>query len=1179
MRVAAQHADRREGGFTFAELMFAIVVIVAATLVLIQQQAINYRANRQQKDRVFAFMTAKSILDEVQAYTSSTSAEGAADVDDLDDGATPNPTLSIATKNGTLVAPDHEISANYRRSGEWVWFRQISVSPLPGFDNRKLRYVTVRVLKREGSTPRVVASLSSVVNSAARSNATTQVLDVYYIAIENIPGWWVHMESIRPFLEAITDNLERSNPGLEIRRHWITKASYGRNRVYRPYINDGVDSEADVPDVYFMPGTMPAGSASVRYYVPSLIKGRFVSDAGGQNEYDSDTNPYPYALADFFNHTMRLPQERAFHEARIAAIRDRQAILDGPNPLSLPPFDDMSQEPTYRLLLEDMATNPERYEHALMINLHGELLPMPAIRNYSDPAKDPVGLPRVRVVTHPEELRTQSPPAAGDTDVRLRVYAFVDEPAKYTGATRMPDDRPIAIQVMDMDLTDGAGSLYPGVTVENLRGGVTVAGTDQYFPMSAAKAATDPSLDPDEMYYEVSFVDPGPLERKYTLLKLYRTPVIAPAVTDIADPSKVRGLYANRRSRLYGMEYVPSCTEAALDFSRDLYAAGDGPKNTARWVITIPSLLWTDQQWVDTASPPNYFDPTTTSDPDRVLTVRTRIWDPSLADPLESGTWPAGTETRVIQPENLSETYTWWARTRDAVPLTERSQMLGDPRHNPYKDLLNGDPDFPNGYNWFFDGLDNNAENSAPDYPGLDPARLTTRWEGRTRMDVPRFMEKIRTALINSEAVFSSLVGWSFYYMGIGGEIGYDANNGYPNSIPVDLRPFGTPNANGYINLILDGRRFVRGTDATSYWWGIPWLGELCPDDVYATQWLATDANGHVRGNLVAGKNAGEFYQQPDQTVYVSSDRRAYGTIMNPSNHRTASEGCTTFFNIGTSASTFHHQSTSGDGTLVGSGLELRDNYNLIVLDSTPVSRPFGVALSGSGGVGDEWSFDPYASERAFGAILRTYYSYGAGLTGSGLIELTNASGTSSALVIPNGMAESASTGVSVLARYSLLTVVHSFLESMDPVRSTPTEMLPRVKLEHPTEISEIVAPASVDIVYDIDWSRWDGLPYTGSIPSGTTGSDSEIEYVLMYSNDDGQTWRHVLDDTPAIPGERPTDPSLLMVDVAPGQETYSWPTPAASYPMGSYWVRVEVYRRGKTLHYAYHQRKFFLER
>ena len=60
-----------------------------------------------------------------------------------------------------------------------------------------------------------------------------------------------------------------------------------------------------------------------------------------------------------------------------------------------------------------------------------------------------------------------------------------------------------------------------------------------------------------------------------------------------------------------GPDVCAKCREldVAMVCLLDLYAAGDGPKNTARWVITIPKAVYQNSRWVDTASPPNYFDP------------------------------------------------------------------------------------------------------------------------------------------------------------------------------------------------------------------------------------------------------------------------------------------------------------------------------------------------------------------------------------------------------------------------------------------------------------------------------------------------------------------------------------------------------------------------------------------
>ncbi len=257
---------RGQRGFTYVELIFALILMVLATTILISHLALSYKQARFQRDRVFGFMVAKSILAEIQALANGTRDFDTDEIDKLDDAASTNPVLTIAQSGGVLVAPDHEVSGNSQRNGKWVWSRQIIVKPLPGVNNRKLRYVSVRVMKQDDrGTPREIANLSSVVNSLAQASPATQVYDVYLLAIENIPGWWVHMDSIRPFMEAMVTDLERNNPGLRLRTHWITKASYGRNQVYRPYLNNLVDSEAVPAGVYWYPARMPAGNASTYY--------------------------------------------------------------------------------------------------------------------------------------------------------------------------------------------------------------------------------------------------------------------------------------------------------------------------------------------------------------------------------------------------------------------------------------------------------------------------------------------------------------------------------------------------------------------------------------------------------------------------------------------------------------------------------------------------------------------------------------------------------------------------------------------------------------------------------------------------------------------------------------------------------------------------------------------------
>ena len=54
---------------------------------------------------------------------------------------------------------------------------------------------------------------------------------------------------------------------------------------------------------------------------------------------------------------------------------------------------------------------------------------------------------------------------------------------------------------------------------------------------------------------------------------------------------------------------------------------------------------------------------------------------------------------------------------------------------------------------------------------------------------MPRYFELLRNGLVESACVYTSMTGFSYFYLGLGNDIGYDSANGYPNSIPCDQTP------------------------------------------------------------------------------------------------------------------------------------------------------------------------------------------------------------------------------------------------------------------------------------------------------------------------------------------------------------------------------------------------------
>ena len=1156
---------RARTGFTLVEVMVGMTLIALVSLVAISHLNTGWRQSEQNRDRLIAYERAQSILEELRAFAETGESAEAAQLDQFDDGVGLSYALTTRRKappdGALLVDPDDVVSRNTRSNGQWRFARRITIRRFPGVDTRDLRIVTVRIFLNAGSPNppgTEIANVSSVIRTISDALPPTQVYDVYFVAIENTPGWWVYMDTIRPFVQAALTDLTARNPGLRVRTHWITKNAYGRNPQYTPFFNESTTTTDPIGSVYFYPSRLPAGLSAVRYYVPDNVRARINVDGEVRNGWDATSNPWPYTLADQYNHAMRLPDEEALFAARVAVGLERE------------------EEPTWRLLLERMNTNPAAFRNAIIVNLHGELLPMPPLRNFSDAAKDPEGNANVRVVTHPEKIRFArgvTPPTT--EDVRLRVYTYKVVPE--AGPGRL--DVPVIVEIPGLDLTANVNGT-PGtrtLTVQRVRGGIDIEaplGADPYQAPADAPVVvgTGPFLPAvaGDMYARVRY----DAVRGATVVELHGSPLVTPVVG-------TQGLDVTRR--LYGMEYVPCPTEAAADFSTHLATAGTIEKNTARWVLTIHKE--------------------SLGGADRRIGVATRIGRGDGGDAApDSAAFATGIMYPPLarsQPENVSTTYCWWAASANAVPATERFQFQGDPRHCPYADLRAGGS-FPHGYNWYFDDLQAGSNNAIARWPGLDAARIKNDgsatndgWEGRLEVDAPRLFQLLRGALTSSEAVYTTLTGFSYYYMGLGNEIGYDSANGFPNSIPVSGQPFGAAGT-GFEQSIINsggtwgsGVKYVRSNSGGTYWWGMPWLGELYPDGEYAASWrvprweyadnLPLPAPLPApRGNLPAGTAVGEYRRVSRSTIGVNLP---FGTALRPAERRTAAEGSTSLFNIGAASTTvFHHQFQDGTfGNLTAAGAEVGTDFRFPLPRSTRVSRPFRLATDNAGGVGDEFAFTTEYPRHT--AQLRTvYYTHPTGATSSALVQLSPPVG-SSAYVVVNGIDRTTESGSAFIGRYAMLTLVHGFLSAGDPALPQPIAMRPRVQITAPTATTELVDPATITITWNTAWRRWDGLPYTASYPVGFAPTESTVEYVLLYSLDNGATWRHMVDGSDATPGVLPAA-GLRQADANdPGDESFDWAVPAGSFPKGTYRIRVEAYRTGAQQHYSFHEEMVFIGR
>jgi hypothetical protein len=1113
---------------------------------------------------------------------------------------------------------------------------------------------------------------------------------------------------------------------------------------------------------------MPTGLAASRYYVPLEMGARVnldgdampafrgdyalpepFTDANGNGRWDageaytdangddawSPGNPFPYALADQHNHAMRATDESAKFAARVAA----QLETD--------------DTPTYRMLLDRMIANPAQYHNAILVNLHGELLPMPAVRNYSDAAKDPAAHPGWRVVAHPETLLVRRSPSGPYPvgDAKWRVYAYktefttpdsattLREPfndlnkngvwdageafSDWNGNGRWDDACPITIEIPGIDATAAINAASsPSMIVQRLRGGIDADGdgvVDAYsafanaprFPESFTDAngngvrdqaeayfdtnlngsaqpgepfvdldgdgnrdatteafvdangngrfdgttgpadefadangngrwdAAEPFLDVNgdgvrngptvpilpwrpygsgdktaagQLAYAVAYGEPytdvdgngayTPAEtltidnngngrfdggykrgemffaarydaaKNVTIVELYGTPLACAETTD------GRGLDAGQR--LYDLDYIPCPTPATASasspaFGRDLAdATVDVPKNTARWTITIPFARLKS----GFASPASANNGDAT---DRVLEVRARIG----SDLATGSMWPTRNS-----PTNLSKAYSYFYADPTKIPFSERYQFQGDPRHCPYADLDAFGTTFPNGYNWYFDNM-NGAVNATSKWRAFDAARLQDGWMGRQQIDTSRYFQWMRTAITSTEAVYTTLTGFSYYYLSVGGDVGYDSANGFSSSIPMNGTPFGSAAATVYEDTIGDlgtsgvsgSQKHVRSNDGANAsirsggcWWSKPWLGELWQDAAYAGQWA-------LWGNLHAEAGTSPLTYRLVNRTLVPSAQCPAGTTLVASKGRTGAEGCTSYFTIGTSSSTFHHQYRDGEtGSVVGDGLQLETNYNFPIPTTAPISRPFSLTTNASGGLPTEFT---YTTEfpRFSATKIVDFYNHASGTTGSALVRHVDPTGTKAGHVVVNGLDRTVGSGSAFIARYSLITLLHSYLASGI---GTPgrIKQLPRLQIVAPTNVSELSNPASVTLQWSTEWKRWDGLKYTNTYATTFTEAESELVYVLLLSRDNGDTWTNMKTGEAATPGVLPTaggvpDPARTWADAATGNESWTLATPATTFPEGTYLFRIDGFRKTEPLHYAWHEEKVYVNR
>ena len=738
-------------------------------------------------------------------------------------------------------------------------------------------------------------------------------------------------------------------------------------------------------------------------------------------------------------------------------------------------------------------------------------------------------------MTHPEKLQTQRDPATwSDSEPAVfRVYGYNTDPD--VGPTVLGD--PVLVQIPGLDLTQNVNDPDEDryMQIRSLRGGVneddgTTTGVGRNYVPFANAVEQSLASRPYEMSYEVGYVSsPEP----YTWIKLYNTPLVTPVVSNKGlDPAE----------RLYGLEYIPSPVQVGTQFTQELDTPGGAgiPKNTARWEIQLPPVVF------DSA-----FSGGFGGNVDRVVTVTTRIGD----DTTTGVTWPVAN-----QPHNVSRTYTWWASSAEAVPVTERYQFQGDPRLNPYLDSVSNTGILSHGYNWHFDDLRESLFDATPKWPCLDSNRLQDGFGSGSVADAPRLLQLLRTSLQSCGAVFVNPCGVAAQSLLLGGEIALPGDDPTAAPAPVFLHgdyvgataPVSVDTVSPPLpsSTLVSGRQVVIGTGIEPFW-AMPWLGELFPENHYVG-YLAT-------GNLPTGSLPGTFHCEPRSEAVLW--QLPAGTDFGfPSGSSLGLAGSVAMMDSGSLASTLVHreETTAPVGQITEYAQSIADATGDDLLEDLPSSWPFSVDSPFPGTL----PYFGYTSQYPKSAlsILEQHYSGPAPDTAAGVLALEPASSLSSAFFSLIASSPSDAEHHGAVAMGSLMLGLRAFHRAGEPGVAGRITQVPLVEILEPLEGSTLTQPTSILMRWKTPFTRFDGESYTSAYPAEFSEPESDLVYSILYSRDDGETWRYALDSQPAEPGVRPTLTSLILQDGGLGPESLVLSTPSSTYTGGEYIFRVECY-------------------
>ncbi|HAM39357.1 MAG TPA: hypothetical protein DCP53_08210 [Elusimicrobia bacterium] len=1140
-------------GFTLVEMILTIVILSIVVLSLTKIQYFMSTNSLRIKEKSFATQKVIQMMEELRSLVAGAEKSQISLLDDYDDGIKYSPVL---TSDKSVTDPQSPSSNNVKINNGWKYLRRISVLKNPE-DGAFTRRIYIRVYKASSNTSELLAETMGILKTIAREDLPTQVMDIYVIAIENVPGWWSTMSSMKSMFDGVMQDFQVRNPRLALRIHWITRMAYGRDTEYRPYINNTKNTYDDaMPYVYFYPGKTKTDTlVNTKFYNPDMIQGKILAD----------TVWYPiedYAMSDQYNHAVRYPEEKRLYDKYKPA------------------------EPSLRMLLEEMNTVPDKFKNMLLINLHGELLPCPPMRNYSDAAKDPGTAANryVRAVTHPEKLRYSN---TSET-VKLRVYSYVTNPENIT---------------MWSDTSASTVTVYLPYKITDTSD-ITVTKIDGKMP-------ADYLIDNTSSIGTIIVLRNTPL--KHTLNQGYN--------------SGNKGLPISQR--LYGLEYIPCPIEiGASAFNRNLsWADATSAKNTASWTISFDGGVFTSngEYRVETRIGNNIYTNTTTYFEDDFPNLsKTYFWigtNPPVTEKYQFIGDPRHCPYLDVKEDHR---YNIWFSTFDTTFTGTNYKFFKS------NDIISGTRQYGTGWG---------ALDTGVPYNGLIEVDIP-RFFQIYREGILN-TQSIWSAMTGSSFYYYGC-GGEFgsdkdpFTKSIRFKKQPWTNNDAQNGVNTYYDEIFTPSHDGGVC----GRYVVARREnplTPNTWYAKYWLGELYPDDQYVSQW-------QPNGNLLTGNTSPNTFFRvaySSFSVFQNEFKPPYKRIA----VKTSGKGCASFINGDSACSSFmqfnnisnhkHFRHADGGsdkridsttsvikdpppgsstyGTSMGQPTntlitEFPEMFNFTITTSTKKTpRPFTANCNNDNP--DDWKDSIYMAIRSSISFSRIYYNSNydpyaiAGFTpyfasavlkmryphlwNPAPIPIANETNTDphSAYFVISGLEPQGNTGAGEMGKYVLMSMFRTFLDAGRYKSVDWISQIPLIDLTKPTVADEIIDPISTDIIWATHWKRWDGKDYTKeyelSISTYVYSEETPLGFNIKYSNDNGQSWYFCGDVSNNIPsntistkcGER--NSSYFSFTTS----TFSWKVSDSIITRGSYILRVECYRQNTNLHYSYDQVQIYINK